>query len=105
MNKNVILVIVSLLVLCFANSALAFGDWKNGKQLYQRECTNCHQRNGEAHLLKLHRVTVDRWIGFCRSETTRKHVELLDQLTVAQKQDLLQYLLKYAKENDPTIYS
>jgi len=99
MKKIVTLVIGALLVICVTGSAIAFGDWKAGKVVYKTECTNCHKRNGDAFRLKIFEVPAIRWFSFCRADTTRKHVDILDKITVEQKQDMLQYLLKYAKED------
>ena len=101
--KKIAAAVVSLfLALSFTSSALAFGDWKAGKTLFKTECATCHKRAGDAQRLKFNKMTQKEWIAFCNTPPQRTHETLFNGLNTKQREHLLQYFLKYAKEDKPT---
>jgi mono/diheme cytochrome c family protein len=101
--KKILAAVAGLIfILSFTSSALAFGDWKKGKALFKTECTTCHKRGGDAQRLKFNKMTKKEWIAFCNTPDQGTHETLFNGLSAAQREHLLQYFLKYAKEDKPT---
>ncbi len=98
--KRIVPVLVFMLVIVFfATSAMAGGNWRKGKKIYKAECMNCHKRGGEAKRLKLNKKTKAEWTKFVNETKKGKHEELLKGLTEVQKENVLKYFLKYAKDD------
>jgi mono/diheme cytochrome c family protein len=105
MKRMIILAAISLLLFCFSSQAMAFGKWKAGKKVFKQNCVTCHKRGGTAPKIKMPDYTQTEWIKFVRDNTSPRHESTLEKITPDSRQDLMQYLLKYAKPDPPTILS
>lgn len=105
MTKSVYLLTIFLFVFCFASTSFAFGNWKAGKKIFKQDCASCHKRGGTAQKIKIPDYTQTEWIKFVRDNTSKQHEATLEKLDPDSIQHLMQYLLKYAHPDPPTILS
>ncbi len=103
MKKIVVMTVISLSLLSFSSQAMAFGDWKAGKKIFKQDCASCHKRGGTAPRIKMPDYTQTEWIKFVRDNTSPRHESTLEKITPDSRQDLMQYLLKYAQPDPTTI--
>ena len=99
MKKTLPVLVAIFLLVSFSSSSIAAGNWRKGKKIFKQDCMSCHKRGGEAKRLKLNKKTKAAWTKFVNKPQTGKHEVLLNGMADKQKHDLLQYLLKYAKDD------
>lgn len=98
--KRVLSVLVcTLLVVSFSSNVMAAGNWRKGKKVYKADCMNCHKRGGDAKRLKLNKKTKSGWTKFFKTAKKDHHEEMWSNLTDSQKENLLRYFHKYAKDD------
>jgi cytochrome c553 len=98
--KNALL--VALCVLCFvafSSSAFAASGWRAGKETYKNICMSCHKRGGEAERLKLNQWSKAKWTKFFGEDKKGMHEEPWGKMSEKEKDDLLKYFHKYAKDD------
>lgn len=101
--KKVLSVLVSvLLVISFSSTVMAAGNWRKGKKSFKAECMNCHKRGGEAKRLKINKKTKAGWTKFFSSGYEADHAALWNKLTDEQREHLIKYFHKYAKDDKAT---
>ncbi len=89
---------VFCLVVFFTGSVFA-ASWRDGKKTYKSVCMSCHKRGGEAERLKLNQWSKAKWTKYFSEEKKGKHQEPWGQLTEEEKDNLLKYFHKYAKDD------
>jgi len=100
MKKILSLLIAMLFLITCTSTVFAAGNWRQGKKIFKNECMSCHKRRGgEAKRLKLNKKTKAGWTKFVNSKQKGAHEPLWNELTEAQKEDLLKYFMKYAKDD------
>lgn len=100
MKKTLPVLFGIFLLVAFSSSAVAAGNWRHGKKIFKQDCMSCHKRGGEAKRLKLNNKNKAGWSKFVNTPKAGKHEDLLNGMSDEQKKDLLQYLLKYAKDDN-----
>ncbi|MDY0189683.1 MAG: cytochrome c [Desulfuromonas sp.] len=99
MRKGLSLLIAMVFLVTCTSTVFAAANWRHGKSIYKKDCMNCHKRGGEAKRLRLNSKTKAAWTKFVNAPQKGSHEALWQELTEQQKEDLLKYFTKYAKDN------
>nr|WP_320050758.1 c-type cytochrome [uncultured Desulfuromonas sp.] len=98
MKKTLFVALCSLCLVAFASSVFAANGWREGKKTYKSVCMSCHKRGGEADRLELNKWSKAKWTKFFAEEKKGKHEEPWGKMTEEEKDNLLKYFQKYAKD-------
>lgn len=100
MRKVLSLLVAMLFLATCTTTVFAAGDWRKGKDIYKDDCMSCHKRGGDAKKLQLNAKSKAGWTKFVNSPQKGSHEALWKELTDGQKEDLLKYFMKYAKDDN-----
>ncbi len=99
MRKVLSLLVAMLFLFTCTSTVYAAGNWRKGKKIYKKDCMSCHKRGGEAKRLRLNGKSKAGWTKFVNSPKKDSHEVLWEELTDQQKENLLKYFMKYAKDD------
>ncbi|WP_321531632.1 cytochrome c [uncultured Desulfuromonas sp.] len=99
MKKTLFVTLCIFCLVAFSSSAFAARGWRAGKKTYKSVCMSCHKRGGEAQRLKLNQWSKAKWTKYFAEEKKGKHEGPWGQLTDEEKDNLLKYFHKYAKDD------